>query len=181
MTNVTVTWLQPARFVLDSAAMLLTGTLPERAAQLAASLASPDHPSLPHLVAPAAALGYAQAGDLDRAAELAGCWFAPLPWSWARPQAIAYWAQVAIAAGVPDPGWLYDELLPHSGELAVVGAGVDCGGAVDSLLAGLAVRLGRPREAAERARSGLALEQRTGSPVWTRRTTGLMSKVGASV
>ncbi len=179
MNNVTATWLQPARFVLDSAVMLLTGTLPEHAAALAASLTAPDHPSLPHLAAPAAALGFAQAGDLGRAAEVAERWFAPPPRSWTRVQAIAYWAQVAIAAGVPDPGWLYDELLPHSGELAIVGAGVDCGGAVDSLLAGLAVRLGRPDEAAQRARAGLALEQRTGSPVWTGRTTALMRQVSA--
>jgi hypothetical protein len=35
------------------------------------------------------------------------------------------------------------QLAPHAGELAVVGVGADCGGAVDSLLAGLAWRLGR--------------------------------------
>jgi DNA-binding SARP family transcriptional activator len=181
MTNITVTWLQPARFALDSAVMLLTGTLAEHAAELAASLAKPDHPSLPHLIAPAAALGFAQAGDLVRTVELAERWFVPPPRSWSRPQAIAYWAQVAAAVGVPDPSWLYEQLLPHSGELAIAGAGVDCGGAVDSLLAGLALRLGRPAEAAERARSGLALEQRTGSPVWTRRTTEFMRQLGAPV
>lgn len=36
MNDVTATWLQPARFALDSAVMLLTGTLPAHAAELAA-------------------------------------------------------------------------------------------------------------------------------------------------
>jgi hypothetical protein len=45
---------------------------------------------------------------------------------------------VAIELGIPDPEWLLGELASRAGELAVVGAGIDCGGAVDSLLAGLA-------------------------------------------
>lgn len=95
-------------------------------------------------------------------------------------QAIAYWAQVAAAIGVPDPAWLRERLAPHQGELAVVGvAGADCGGAVDSLVAGLAWRLGRSAEAAERARAGLDLEKRTGSQIWIRRTTRLLGQIGA--
>ena len=177
MASVTATWLQPARFVLDSVVMLLGGTLGEHAERLAASLTRPEHPSLPHLVAPAAALGFAQAGDTPRAAEIVARWFAPPPRSWSWIQAIAYWAQVAIAIGVPDPAWLYDRLAGHAGELAVVGSGVDCGGAVDSLLAGLAWRLGRPGEAAERARVGLALETKLGSRMWVDRTAGLLRQI----
>ena len=128
-------------------------------------------------MAPAAALGFAQAGDTPRAAEIVARWFAPPPRSWSWIQAIAYWAQVAIAIGVPDPAWLYDRLARHAGELAVVGSGVDCGGAVDSLLAGLAWRLGRPGEAAERARAGLALEAKIGSRVWVDRTAGLLGQI----
>jgi hypothetical protein len=52
----------------------------------------------------------------------------------------------------------------------VVGAGVDCGGAVDSLLAGLAFRLGRLDEAREQAGAGLALETRVGSAISITRT-----------
>ncbi len=177
MASVTGTWVQPARFVLDSAVMLLSGTLPEHAPRLAATLSHPGHPSLPHLAAPAAALGFAQAGDLPRVRELTSRWFTPPPLTWSRLQAIAYWAQVAIEAGGPDPCWLHEQLLPHSGELAVVGAGVDCGGAVDTLLAGLAWRLGRPDEAAKRAEDGLALERSTGSPVWEQRTAKLIRRV----
>jgi hypothetical protein len=58
-----------------------------------------------------------------------------------------------------------------------VGVGADCGGAVDSLLAGLAWRLGRPGEAADRARAGLALETRVGSPVWISRTKDLIARL----
>ena len=68
-------------------------------------------------------------------------------------------------------------LAPHADELAVVGSGVDCGGAVDSLLAGLAWRLGQLDEAAERARAGLALETRVGSGIWITRTGKLIAQI----
>jgi hypothetical protein len=94
-------------------------------------------------------------------------------------QAIAYWAQVAAMAGVPDPAWLYDWLAPHAGELAIVGVAGDCGGAVDSLLAGLAWRLGHLEEAAEHAQAGLALDTRVGSQIWIDRTTDLINQIDA--
>ena len=162
-----------------AAQLLITGTLADHAEQLAARLARPDHPSVPHLAAPAAALGFAQRGDLRAAREIVSGWFAPPPPSWTWIQAVAYWAQVAIALGEPDPGWLHEQLAPHAGELAIVGMGADCGGAVDSLLAGLAWRLGRLDEAAERARAGLTLETRVGSGIWITRTKGLIDRISA--
>ncbi len=105
---------------------------------------------------------------------------APLPRSWTRIQAIAYWAQVATEVGIPDPTWLHGQLIARAGQLAIVGAGADCGGAVDSLLAGLAWRLGRLDEAAERARAGLALETRVGSRIWITRTGKLIARIEAS-
>src|SRR5262249_20184777 len=137
----------------------------------------PDHPSIPHLAAPGAALGFALRGDTERARHIATCSFAPPPRSWTWFQAIAYWAQVAAALGVPDPAWLYERLAPHAGELAIVGHVGDCGGAVDSLLAGLAWRLGRLEEAAERAQTGLRLEIRVGSQIWINRTTDLINRI----
>ena len=180
LTGVTGIWREPTRFAMDSCLMLITGTLADNAERLAARLAEPDHPSIPHVVAPAAALGFTQRGDTQRARQIASRWFAPPPRSWTRIQAITYWAQVAIALGVPDPRWLYDQLAPHAGELAIVGAGLDCGGAVDSLLAGLAWRLGRPGEAAERAQAGLALETRVGSAIWITRTKDLIDHINAA-
>jgi len=180
MTNVTGPWDEPNRFVGETVQMLITGTLADEAERLAARLAEPDHPSIPHLAAPAAALGFAQRGDTQRARQIASRWFTPPPLTWTRLQAIAYWAQVAIALGTPDPGWFHDQLAPHAGELAIIGVGVDCGGAVDSLLAGLAWRLGRLDEATERAQAGLALETRVGSGIWIARTKDLIEKITAA-
>jgi DNA-binding SARP family transcriptional activator len=180
LTGATRIWREPTRFAMDSCLMLITGTLANNADRLAERLAEPDHPSIPHVVAPAAALGFAQRGDTQRARQIASRWFTPPPRSWSRIQAITYWAQVAIAVGVPDPGWLYDQLVPHAGELAIVGVGLDCGGAIDSLLAGLAWRLGRLDEAAERAQAGLALETRIGSAVWITRTKDLIDTITAA-
>jgi DNA-binding CsgD family transcriptional regulator len=171
---------EPGRFLLDSCRMLLTGTLADHAEQIAARLDRPDHPSIPHLAGPAAALGFAQRGDLERARQITSRWFTPPPRSFTWMQAIAYWAQVAAILGVPDPGWLYDQLAPHAGELAIVGMVTDGGGAVDSLLAGLALRLGRLGEAAEHARAGLELETRVGSQIWINRTTDLISQIAAA-
>jgi DNA-binding SARP family transcriptional activator len=179
MTNVTGPWEEPNRFVGDTAQMLITGTLAGNAERLAARLAQADHPSIPHLAAPAAALAFALHGDTQQARQIAARWFTPPPRTWTWIQAIAYWAQVAIALGEPDPRWLYDQLEPHAGELAVVGVGADCGGAVDSLLAGLAWRLRRLDEAAQRAQAGLALETRVGSGIWIRRTKDLIGQINA--
>jgi DNA-binding CsgD family transcriptional regulator len=171
---------EPGRFLLVSCRMLLTGTLADHAEQIAARLDRPDHPSIPHLAAPAAALGFAQRGDLERARQLASRWFAPPPRSYTWMQAIAYWAQVSAILGVPDPGWLYDQLAPHAGEVAIVGMVTDGGGAVDSLLAGLALRLGRLDEAAEHAQAGLALDTRVGSQTWIDRTKDLIDRIAAA-
>jgi DNA-binding CsgD family transcriptional regulator len=160
--------------------MLLTGTLADHAEQIAARLAQPDHPSIPHLAAPAAALGFIQRGDLERARQIAARSFTPPPRSWTWMQPIAYWAQVATALGVPDPAWLYDQLAPHAGQLAIVGMVTDGGGAVDSLLAGLAMRLGRLDEAAEHARAGLALDTRVGSELWINRSKDLVNQIAAA-
>jgi DNA-binding SARP family transcriptional activator/DNA-binding CsgD family transcriptional regulator len=174
------TWLEPGRFVLGTTQMLVTGTLADHAEQMAARLAQPDHPSIPHLAAPAAALAFAQRGDVEQARQIATRLFTPPPRSWTWFQAIAYWAQVAASLGVPDPAWLYDQLAPHAGEVAIAGHVGDCGGAVDSLLAGLALRLGRLDQAAEHAQAGLALDSRVGSRIWINRTKDLINRIDAA-
>jgi DNA-binding CsgD family transcriptional regulator len=95
-------------------------------------------------------------------------------------QSIAYWAQVAAAVAVPEPAWLYDQLAPHAGELAIIGHVGNGGGAVDSLLAGLALRLGRLEEATEHAQAGLALDTRVGSQIWINRSKDLVSRIDAA-
>ena len=177
LQDMSAAWRDPVGFVMDSCRMLVTGTLADHAEQLVARLGRPGHPSIPHVAAPAAALGFAQCGDLERARQIASRWFAPPPRSWIWMQPIAFWAQVAIAIGVPDPAWLYDRLAPHAGELAIAGGAGDCGGAVDSLLAGLALRLGRLAEAAEHAQAGLAMETRVGSQIWINRSKDLINRI----
>jgi len=76
------TWRDPVRLIMDSCRMLVDGTVADHAEQLAARLAQPDHPSIPHVAAPAAALGFAQRGDLEQARQIASRWFAPPPTSW---------------------------------------------------------------------------------------------------
>jgi DNA-binding SARP family transcriptional activator/DNA-binding CsgD family transcriptional regulator/tetratricopeptide (TPR) repeat protein len=173
-------WREPVRFIMECCQMLLTGTLADHAEQIAARLAEPEHPSIPRLAAPAAALGFTQRGDFERARQIASQWFVPPPRSYTWMQPVAYWAQVAAPLGVPDPGWLYDQLAPCAGELAIVGVAGDCGGAVDSLLAGLALRLGRLEDAADHAQAGLALDTRVGSQIWINRTNDLINRIDAA-
>jgi DNA-binding SARP family transcriptional activator len=168
------TWSEPFRFVLDSGLLLLSNNLADNAEVLEERALHPSHVSVPHLAFPAAALGYALRGDYPKAGDIAAEWFAPPPMTWTYMQPLAYWAQVAYLVGQPDPSSVYEELLPYSGELALVGNGVDVGGAVDSLLAGLALRLGRREEALERAQAGLALERRAQVRRWFDRTAALI-------
>jgi hypothetical protein len=159
---------------MESGLLLFSNTLADHAEQLEEQALHPSHVSVPHLAFPAAALGYALRGDYAKASEIAARWFAPPPMAWTYMQPLAYWAQVASLVGEPDPSFLHEQLLPYSGELALVGNGVDVGGAVDSLLAGLALRLGRREEAIQRAQAGLALERRAAARRWVDRTTALI-------
>jgi DNA-binding SARP family transcriptional activator len=168
------TWSEPLRFVLESALLLLSDTLADHAEELEERAVRPSHVSVPHLAFPAAALGYALRGDYSKASEIAAKHFGRPPTTWTYMQPLAYWAQVAYLAGEPDPSGVYEQLLPYSGELALVGNGVDTGGAVDSLLAGLALRLGQQEEALQRAQAGLALERRAEARRWFGRTSALI-------
>jgi DNA-binding SARP family transcriptional activator len=174
LQDASTTWSEPPRFVMESGLLLLSNTLADHAEELEEQALHPRHESIPHLAFPAAALGYALRGDYSKASEIAAKWFAPPPTTWTYMQPLAYWAQVAYIVGEPDPSCVYEQLLPYSGELALVGNGVDVGGAVDSLLAGLALRLGRREEALHRAQAGLALERRAEARRWFDRTTALI-------
>jgi hypothetical protein len=78
------------------------------------------------------ALGYVQLGDFEAARALADRCFAPPVRIWTWMLQVAIWSQVAARTGSPDPEWLYGQLLPFSGELALAGIGAESGGAVDS-------------------------------------------------
>jgi hypothetical protein len=173
------TWSEPPHFILESGLMLLSNTLAEHAEELEARGLHPSHDSIPHLAFPAAALGYALRGDHAKAGEIATQRFGPPIAAWTYMQPMAYWAQVAYLVGEPDPARVYEQLEPYSGELALVGNGVDSGGAVDSLLAGLALRMGRRGEALQRAQAGLALERRAEARRWFDRTTAFIEAARA--
>jgi DNA-binding SARP family transcriptional activator len=168
------TWSEPFRFVMESGLLLHSNTLADHAEQLEERALHPSHVSVPHLAFPSAALGYALRGDYRKAGEIAARRFGPPSTAWTYMQPLAYWAQVAYLVGEPDPSTVYEQLLPYSGELALVGNGIDVGGAVDSLLAGLALRLGRREEALQRAQAGLALERRAEARRWFDRTAALV-------
>jgi hypothetical protein len=174
LEGASTTWSEPPRFILESGLLLLSDTLADHAEELEEQAIHPRHDSIPHLAFPAAALAYALRGDHTKAGEMAAKWFTPPPMTWTYMQPIAYWAQVAYLVGQPDPSCVYEQLLPYSGELALVGNGVDVGGAVDSLLAGLALRLGQREEALRLALAGLALERRAEARRWLDRTTALI-------
>jgi tetratricopeptide (TPR) repeat protein len=173
-------WAQPSLLVCQVCVYLASGQLGVHVEELVAHVDHPSHPSLPHVAAPAAALGYVQLGEFDRARALVDRTFAApgRVWTWMLPMAL--WAQVAAEIGEPDPQWLYDQLLPLAGELALAGIGADAGGAVESLLAGLASRLGRDQDAVTHARRGLALERHAGARVWVERTMRLLAKLEQS-
>jgi DNA-binding SARP family transcriptional activator len=175
LEGASITWSEPPRFILEAGLLLLSNTLVDHAEELEQRALHPNHASVPHLAFPAAALGYALRGDFSKASEIAANWFAPPPMTWTYMQPLAYWAQVAYLVGEPDPSCVYEQLLPYSGEMAVVGNGVDVGGAVDSLLAGLALRLGRREEALRRAQTGLALERHAEARRWFDRTTAFIN------
>ena len=128
---------------------------------------------------PAVVLGDVQAGRDAQARELAARWSAEMPKDWTWMMAIAHWVPVAIRIGIPDPEWLIDELTPFSGDVAVMGIALDCGGAVDSLLAGLHHRLGHPPEALRLARRGLQLERQAGLRAWIPRSSALVGELAA--
>ena len=97
-------------------------------------------------------------------------------WTWFF--AIGGWAEVATVLGVPDPAAIYDELLPFAGEIAIAGSGLDAGGPVDGLLAGLAERLGRPGDARRHARASLQREQQLGIRAWEPRSRAILARLG---
>ncbi|MFF4778824.1 BTAD domain-containing putative transcriptional regulator [Microtetraspora fusca] len=124
---------------------------------------------------PAAVLALAESGREDEARGLTARWFAPPPedWTWMFPMGL--WSAVSALIGVPDPGLLYARLLPHAGELAIAGVGLDCGGSVNGLLAGLAAAMGDKETARDHARRAVETEDRLGLVAWSPRSRSYLS------
>jgi DNA-binding SARP family transcriptional activator len=100
----------------------------------------------------------------------------PRDWTWFF--AMGAWAEVSAELGVPDPDWLYDELLPFAGDIAIAGTGLDAGGPVDGLLALLAERLGRFDDARRHALAAQQREQQLGIRAWEARSREQLARLG---
>jgi len=71
-----------------------------------------------------------------------------------------------LAADDADLQAAYDELVPCAGELGGGASGFFTSGPVDTVLARLADRLGRPQAAREHAEAAVALATKVGNPRW---------------
>lgn len=97
-------------------------------------------------------------------------------WTWFFT--IGGWAEVAIALGTPNPAEIYDELIPFAGDIAIAGSGLDAGGPVDGILAGLAEHLGRHDDARRHAQCSLQLELQLGIRAWEPRSRAIIDRLG---
>ena len=164
-----------SRVALQVAVARGRGRLGELSDQLHARCDDPEF----KMFRPAVVLGHLEAGRIETAKELVARWTEPVAQDWAWMLGTACWAAVAARLGAPDPQPLFDALTPYSGELAITGIALDCGGSVDALLADLARRLGRLDDARRLARSALELERRSGLRAWMPRTSQLIEELDA--
>ena len=117
-------------------------------------------------------------GDADAAAALLMA--APPP----QGRALFRWRALAAAAFGVEAGWrsgatdvcgrAYDYLLPHSGELIVIGGGVSMMGPVDLFLGLAADSLGKRDLARNHLTAALQLARVLGARPWTRRLCDLL-------
>ncbi|GGO76789.1 ATPase AAA [Nonomuraea cavernae] len=115
-------------------------------------------------VRPLAVLAALDVGEEDLAADLAARWGGDLRDDWAGDFLFPVWGLVAARLGTPDPGALYDRLLPVAGQLIVMGMGSVAWGSVHDVLSRLAARLGRAEEAAAHAQAAADTHRRLGLP-----------------
>jgi len=84
---------------------------------------------------------------------------------------LTYFADAIVAVGDRSAAAIvYAELEPYRGTVAVVGHNIAASGAVDRYLGSLAETAGRARDAARHYVDALALDTRSGSPVWLAHT-----------
>ncbi|MBG0828906.1 AAA family ATPase [Planomonospora sp. ID67723] len=128
---------------------------------------------------PVAVLAALECGDEGLARELIGRWGTEIRDDWAADLLLPVWGLVAARLGVPDPGELYDRLLPYADDLVVSGMGTSGWGAHHLILAELAHRLGRADRALGHARRAVEIHRRLGLAHWERRSAGLVSSLTA--
>jgi hypothetical protein len=170
-------WREPQRIVLDNR-MLITGTLADHAEQLAARLAQPDHPR-PCPIWPSPPPPWAS----RCAATPSGPASSPPAGSRRRrgpgpgPSRSPSGLRSPSRSVFRTPSGCMTSSPPTRGNSPSSGGGCRLRRSRRQPAAGLAWRLGRLGEAAERAQAGLALETRDGSRIWIKRSTELISRI----
>ncbi|HEX8005260.1 MAG TPA: hypothetical protein VF482_02415, partial [Trebonia sp.] len=153
------------------------GTAGEMAADLVATAEQPVHAPM----RPMAVLATIDAGDEAAARRLTDRWSGWQPSDWSTGFVTAGWGMVAARLGVPDPGVMYERLLPSADELVVMGSQVVCWGVIHQILADLADVLGRPELARDHARQAIAAHERLGlAALTTGRTYSLAQRSGSA-
>ncbi|MEV4114124.1 BTAD domain-containing putative transcriptional regulator [Nonomuraea sp. NPDC049695] len=141
-----------------------------RVAELVDELvAAGDRPRMT-LVRPLAILASLDVGRTDQARELVERWGVDLQEDWSADFFFPVWGLVAAQLGTPDPGDMYERLLPIAGQPVIMGMGSAALGSVQDVLAELALRLGRGDKALEHNEAAIATHRRLGLAYWESRS-----------
>ncbi|QFY11137.1 AAA family ATPase [Nonomuraea phyllanthi] len=137
-----------------------------RVAELVDELvAAGDRPFM-SVVRPLAVLACLDVGRTEQARRLVERWGVDLREDWVADFLQPVWGLVAARLGTPDPGEMYERLLPSSGRLVIMGMGSAALGSVDDVLAELAFSLGRTDEAVKHNEAAITLHRRLGLTYW---------------
>ncbi|MFF5209025.1 BTAD domain-containing putative transcriptional regulator [Streptosporangium sp. NPDC000396] len=123
---------------------------------------------------PVAVLATLDTGKDDLARDLIERWGTEIRQDWIADFLTPVWGLIAARLGVPDPGDLYDRLLPYADQLIVCGTGSAGWGSTHQVLAELAARLGRTARAREHARAAVEAHRRLGFAYWEEQSLKLL-------
>ncbi|MFG6191609.1 BTAD domain-containing putative transcriptional regulator [Nonomuraea sp. JJY05] len=133
-----------------------------RVAELLDELVAAGDRPLMSLVRPLAILASLDMGRAEQARQLLGRWGVDLREDWSADFFFPVWGLVAAQLGTPDPGEMYERLLPIADQPIVLGTGSAALGCVQDVLAELALRLGRTEQALEHNQAAIARHRRLG-------------------
>ncbi|MFI6732593.1 BTAD domain-containing putative transcriptional regulator [Nonomuraea sp. NPDC050451] len=133
-----------------------------RVAELLDELVAAGDRPLMSLVRPLAILASLDVARTGQARRLLQRWGVDLREDWSADFFFPVWGLVAAQLGTPDPGEMYERLLPIADQPIVLGTGSAALGCVQDVLAELALRLGRTEQALEHNQAAITRHQRLG-------------------
>ncbi|MET9242375.1 BTAD domain-containing putative transcriptional regulator [Nonomuraea sp. NPDC003709] len=133
-----------------------------RVAELLDELVAAGDQPLMSMVRPLAILASLDVGHTEQARQLLGRWGVELREDWSADFFFPVWGLVAAQLGTPDPGEMYERLLPIADQPIVLGTGSAALGCVQDVLAELALRLGRTEQALDHNRAAIARHRQLG-------------------